>query len=248
MRRIGVLWIVAAVALFAQTVRVATAANMSFALPELVKRFSAAHPGADIEMVVGGSGKLRAQIENGAPFDLFLSANTAYPDALAAKGLSLGNPVVYAKGALALLSVNGAPLASDLSTLTDARYTRIAVANPVTAPYGVAAREALTHAGIYDKVKPKLIYGESISQTVVYTLNAADGGIIAKSALFSPKLSRFKEGEAWVAVDTTLYTPIAQGMVLLRHAEDNPDAKAFFEFLQSDEAKGVLRRYGYEVE
>ena len=248
MRVVLAVWIWFAVFASAGNVRVATAANMSFALPELIKAFTQHHPQTHIAMQVGGSGKLRAQIENGAPFDLFLSANTAYPEALAAKGLSLGKPVVYAKGALALLSLKGAPLSTDLSTLTDARYGRIAVANPVTAPYGVAAVEALKHAGVYEKVKPKLIYGESISQTVIYTLKAADGGIIAKSALFSPKLSRFKEGREWVAVDRSLYTPIAQGMVLLQHAQHNADAKAFFEFLQSDEAKAILKRYGYEVE
>ena len=121
------------------------------------------------------------------------------------------------------------------------------MANPVTAPYGVAATEALRNAKVYDAVKSKLIYGESISQTVIYTLKAADGGLIAKSALFSPKLSRFKKGIDWVAVNPSLYTPIAQGMVLLKHARNNADADAFFRFLQSDEARDILRAYGYEI-
>jgi molybdate transport system substrate-binding protein len=233
--------------LYAQNVRVATAANMSFAFPALIERFSKTHPQAHIQMQVGGSGKLRAQIENGAPYDIFLSANTAYPEALYAKGLTLSKPVVYAKGALALLSVKGAPIESNLTVLTHPVYKKIAVANPVTAPYGVAAVEALKNAKVYDSVKSKLIYGESISQTVIYTLKAADGGLIAKSALFSPKLSRFKEGTDWIAVNPALYTPIAQGMVLLKHARGNRDAEAFFAFLQSDEAKEILRAYGYAM-
>ena len=245
MRRVLVGLVAAWVVVQAQTVRVATAANMGYALPALIDTFKRDHPDADIVMHIGGSGKLRAQIENGAPFDLFLSANTSYPEALAKAGKTIGQPVVYARGVLVLLSAKGASVDAKLQVLRGDAYRRIAVANPRTAPYGVAAVDALRNAGVYDDVQSKLVYGESISQTVIYTLKAADGGLIAKSAMYAPKLQGFAEGKAWVEVDASLYRPIEQGMALLPHAKGNPTARDFFAFLQSKEAKAVLHRFGY---
>jgi len=235
------------VSIFAGEVRVATAANMAFVLPKIVEVFKAKYPDIMVEMAVGGSGKLRAQIENGAPYDLFLSANTQYPEALYAKGIGVQKPVVYAQGELVLFSRRGLDLSLGLQTLTHEEVTRIAMANPTTAPYGKAAKEALENAKVWSLVEKKIVYGESISQTVIYTLRMVDVGIIAKSALYSDKVVPLLSTATHEDLNASLYSPIDQGMLLLRSSVENPDAKTFYDFLQTDRAKTILQAYGYRV-
>jgi molybdate transport system substrate-binding protein len=244
----GIVWLmICSVWIVAGEIRVATAANMGYALPKIIEAFRVHYPDVKIEMVVGGSGKLRTQIEHGAPYDLFLSANTAYPEALYAKGLGLEAPVVYAQGELVLFSREGWDLSHGLGLLVQSRVKKIAMANPGTAPYGKAAKEALEHAGIYEKVASKIVYGESISQTVIYTMRMVDIGIIAKSALYAKKLAPYLKKGSFHAVSPDLYQPIAQGMILLKKAENNPDARHFYAFVQGKEAGAILRAYGYRL-
>ena len=229
----------------ASVVTVAVAANVSYAMPELVKAFARVRPGVKIRTILGSSGKLTAQIGHGAPYDLFLSADMAYPEALYRRGAAVTKPRVYAKGALALLSPKPRDLQAGLKILLAPGIRRIAVANPKTAPYGKAAVEALKNAGLYEAVQARLIYGESVSQTLAYTLHAADVGIVARSSLFSPKLRRFEEGKNRIDVDPSLYTPIEQGIVLLKRARNSADAKAFYDFILSPKARAVFKAYGY---
>jgi molybdate transport system substrate-binding protein len=231
----------------AGTLHVATAANMSYAMEALKAAFEKHTPQTHIEVMIGGSGKLAAQIRQGAPYDLFLSANMRYPQKLYEMGVAAEKPVMYAQGALVLLSKKPRPYEKGLALLASGAIHKIAVANPKTAPYGVAAEEALRKAGLYERVKPKFVYGESISQTITYTLRAADIGMVAKSALFAPQMRHFTKGEYWMDVDSALYTPIAQGMVLLKRAAGNREAKMFYDFMLSDEAKTILRTYGYRL-
>jgi len=226
--------------LWSRPLTVAVAANVSYAVKDLIQTYRQKDPKSDIRVIVGSSGKLAAQIRHGAPYDLFLSADMGYPLALYHDKLGLEKPKTYAKGVLALLSVHHKKLSNDLHTLLSFAIKKIAVANPKTAPYGKAAREALQNAKIYERVKPKLIYGESVSQTLVYTLRVADAGLVAKSALFSPKLRRFREGKEWVEVDSRLYSPIEQGAVLLK-----PEGKDFYDFLFSPAAQHIFKAYGY---
>ena len=229
----------------ASTLRIATAANMSYAMEALKVRFEKAHPDTQLEIMVGSSGKLAAQISNGAPIDLFLSANMKYPQALYEEGLTQKAPVVYAKGVLVMLSTKPRDYTRGLKLLESPQIKKIAVANPKTAPYGVAAEEALKHAGVYDAVKEKFVYGESVSQTVTYAVRAADIGLIAKSALFSPHMKMFKKGTNWADVDAKLYTPIAQGMVLVKKSRHQEEAQQFYDFLLGDEGRHILLAYGY---
>ncbi|MCF6206149.1 MAG: molybdate ABC transporter substrate-binding protein [Sulfurovum sp.] len=245
-KTVVMLWLIFS-SLHAGTVHIALAANMSEAIKPLVARFEQQHPQSRVEYTIGGSGKLAAQIANGAPFDLFLSANMAYPQRLYQEGHTVTEPVVYAQGALVLLSVKPRDMQEGLKILRSEKIDRIAIANPKTAPYGVAAVEALKYVGLYDALLPKFVYGESISQTLTYTLRAVDIGIVAKSALFGPNMKQFKEGINWVDVPKESYTPIAQGMVLLKRAEDNRDAGSFFSYMQSAEAKKILAQYGYRL-
>ena len=231
--------------LHAGQVTVAVAANVSYALDDLKKAFAKEHPGIEIRTILGSSGKLTAQIGNGAPYDLFMAANMAYPEALYRGGTAVTKPKVYAKGALALLSPTPRDFDEGLKTLLSPSIRRIAVANPKAAPYGEAAVEALKNAGLYDRIRSKLIYGESVSQTLAYTLHAADVGIVAKSSLFSPKLRRFEKGKNWIDIDATLYRPIDQGIVLLKQAQKNPDARAFYDFVLGKKAQAIFKAYGY---
>jgi molybdate transport system substrate-binding protein len=157
-------------------------------------------------------------------------------------------PIVYAQGALAYLSVKEQNLSKGMALLRDANISKIAIANPKTAPYGVAAAEALTNVELYDVLKEKFVYGESISQTVTYATTAADIGFIAKSSLFSPQMSHFKKGINWSDVDEKLYRPIDQGMVILKKGEGNAEVKAFYDFMLSEKAREILKTFGYRVE
>jgi len=231
----------------AADVTIAVAANVSYAIEALKKEFNVAHLEIKVEVVLGSSGKLTAQIKHGAPYDLFMSANMKYPDALYAEKMAVTKPVVYAQGALAMLSVNEQNYCAELYVLTLPEIKKIAIANPKTAPYGVAAKEALENAKLYKRLEKKFVFGESISQTVTYATTAADIGIIAKSSLYSPQMAHFKEAIHWSDVDEALYTPIDQGMVILKEGEGNPEVKAFYDFILSDKAKFVLKKFGYKV-
>ena len=234
-------------ALFSSELTVAVAANVSYAIKPLIATFKQTYPQTNVEVILGSSGKLLAQISHGAPYDLFMSANMQYPNRLYRQGLTVGKPVIYAQGALALLATQPHDFTKGLKVLEDASIHKIAIANPKTAPYGVAAKEALEDTGLYEKLKEKFVYGESISQTVLYATRAADIGLVAKSSLFSPQMKMYKEGKNWVDVDTTCYTPIAQGMVLLRRAKENKDAQNFYDFMLSPKAQEILKAYGYKV-
>jgi molybdate transport system substrate-binding protein len=228
-------------------IKVAVAANVSYAIDDLKKAFSKIHPHIKVQTILGSSGKLTAQIRHGAPFDMFMSADMKFPQKLKDEGLAASRPVVYAQGALAILSVKKRNYCAEMFVLKDPDIKKIAIANPKTAPYGKAAKEALEHEKLYEKVKDKLVFGESISQTVAFTTKAADIGIVAKSSLFSPQMSHYKEAIHWTEVDTNLYRPIDQGMVILKRAKDNTDVKAFYDFILSREAKVILQEYGYKV-
>ncbi len=235
----------AALTLHAGQITVAVAANVGYAMDDLKKAFEKAHPRIHVRVILGGSGKLTAQIRRGAPYGLFLAANMGYPEALRRSGEAISEPVVYARGSLALLSKRPRDFSRGIDLLLSPDIRRIAVANPRTAPYGEAAKEALQNAHLFEKVASKLVYAESIAQTVAYTLTAADIGIVAASALHSRKLSRFEHGRRWIELDPALYTPIDQGIVLLKPARNRADYRAFYDFVLGETARDIFKRYGY---
>ncbi len=233
--------------LLADQITIAVAANVSYAIDELKDEFSKEYPDTQVRVVFGSSGKLTAQIRNGAPYGLLMSANMKYPKALLKDKIAITEPVVYAHGAIAFLSVKERDFSRGVQLLHDQDIKRIAIANPKTAPYGAAAEEAIKAVGLYETLRSKFIYAESISQTVSYTLTAAEIGIIAKSSLYSPKMKKYKEDKNWKVVDTKLYTPIQQGMVLLRHSRSAKGYKAFYDFILSQKAKDIFQKYGYVI-
>jgi len=248
MKKIVLSMLVSLAILSAGEIKIAVAANVSYAMEPLKNAFYDLYPETRIEVVLGSSGKLTAQIINGAPYELFLSANMKYPETLYKEGLAVTEPVVYAQGSLAYLSVKQQDFAKGMELLKDQNIQKIAIANPKTAPYGAAAKEALEHAGLYETLKEKFVHAESISQTVTYAMTAADIGFIAKSSLFSPQMSHFTKGVNWSEVDEKLYTPIDQGMVILKKGEGSDEVKAFYEFILSKEAQQILKNFGYRVE
>jgi molybdate transport system substrate-binding protein len=179
----------------------------------------------------------RTQIQNGAPFDIFLSANMKYPNYLYSKKLAITKPKVYAKGRLVLFSIR-----KKFTSLNDLQnLDTIAVANVKTAPYGKAAIEVLKNAKLYEKVKDKLVYAETVNQVISYVKNAADAGFVAKSSMFSPKMKQYRN--KWIDIDKSLYSPINQGIVIIK---DSLEAKKFYNFIFSKKAKLIFKKYGYE--
>ncbi|MBU1657647.1 molybdate ABC transporter substrate-binding protein [bacterium] len=239
--------LLASSALLAGKINIAVAANVSYAMDALKEEFEKSNPQTQVQVTLGSSGKLNAQILNGAPYGLFMSADMNFPHALHAKKIAITKEVVYAQGELAYLSVKPIDFSKGMEVLKESSVSRIAVANPATAPYGKAAVEAMKNGGVYESVKEKFVFAESVSQTVAYTVTAADIGFIAKSSLYSSKMAQFKEGINWKTVDAKLYTPIQQGMVLLKYGEGQSEYKVFYDFILSEKGKAVLRKYGYLV-
>ncbi len=233
--------------IYAQTINIAVAANVSYAIDDLIKEFNKTNPDTKVAVTLGSSGKLTAQIKNGAPYQLFMAANMKYPKALYSDKIAITEPVIYAQGSLAILSSKKQDFSKGIMLAKESGISKIAVANPKTAPYGKAAVEAMKNAKIYDEVVSKYVYAESISQTVSYALTAADIGFIAKSSLYSPKMAMYKEGINWTDVDPKLYTPINQGIVILSNAKENSEVKAFYDFILGDKAKKIFNDFGYLV-
>ena len=233
--------------IFANTITVAVAANVSYAINELVAEFNKTNPDTKVQVTLGSSGKFTAQIESGAPFDVFMSADMKFPKSLFEKGLATTEPALYAQGSLAMLSSKQLDFSKGINLVTDPNIAKIAVANPKTAPYGTAAVEAMKNANVLDKVESKFVYAESISQAVTYATTAADVGFIAKSSLYDEKMSQYKENINWVSVDPSLYTAIDQGIVVLKNTKEEASAKAFYDFILGEKAKEIFIKFGYLV-
>ena len=233
------------ISLFANTINIAVASNVIYAIDELKKEFHKQHPDIDVRATLGSSGKLTAQIKNGAPYMLFMSANMKYPNSLYKDGIAVTKPVIYAQGVLAYFSVKPHDFSDGMKLVKNPKISKIAVANPKSAPYGIAAFEAMKNGGVLDEVKHKFIYGESVSQTISYAMIAADMGFVAKSALYSPKMKRYKKGKNWEEVSLSLYKPINQGVVILK---DTKEVRTFYDFLLSKKAKKIFLDFGYLVQ
>ena len=223
---------------------IATAANMQFAMEELTQVFTQ-ETGINCEVITGSSGKLTAQIKEGAPFDVFVSADMKYPEELFESKFTLDEPKIYAFGKLILLSMHE-DLHPTLEELKAERIRHIAVANPKTAPYGVATMEVLTKYELQNSLKDKFVFGESVSQTNQFILSkVAEVGFTAKSVVMSKNM-RGKGN--WQEIDENLYTPIAQGIVILNNRDiKRNEAQKFQVFLFSEKGKEILNKFGYSV-
>ncbi len=230
-----------------QELRIAAAADLKFAMAELSKAFES-KTGIKTDVTSGSSGNFFAQIQGGAPFDLFFSADIEYPNRLEATGVAeAGTMWEYAVGGIVIWAPTN--MAGDLTKqgwkfLLDARVQKIAIANPAHAPYGQAAVSALRKAEIYERVKPKLVYGENISQAAQFVQSGnAQAGIIARSLALSP---RMKDGQIW-EIPAEMHPPIHQGAVVLKNARSRTAAHAFLDFVKSPAGREILEKYGFTV-
>ena len=231
---------------YGETLTIAAAANVQYALKEITQEFQKKYPAVRITKIISSSGKLTAQIVRGAPYDLLLSADMKYPEFLYKKGFAISKPVVYAKGTLVLWSMKDIPLENEIKSLLNPSIKKIAIPDPKTAPYGREAKKALEKSGIYPKVRYKLVYGESVGQATQYIYKGlVDVGFTAKSVVLSPQM---KNKGRWIEIDSSLYSPIKQGIVILKHGEKNLYAQKFIEFLLSDTGKKILEKYGYKID
>ena len=226
------------------TITIATAANMQFAMQEITQDFTE-QTGIDCEITVSSSGKLVAQIKEGAPYDIFVSADLKFPNELYKSGFTINKPIIYAYGKVVLWTLDK-NIQPSLEILKNSQIKHIAVANPKTAPYGLAAEEILKKEGLYSEIKQKLVFGESIAQTNQFiTTQAAEIGFTAKSVVLSPK---GKDIGNWIEIDDTSFTPISQGIVLLKNGTGNKNhAQQFFNFLLSAEGSEILNKFGYVI-
>ncbi|WP_372599208.1 molybdate ABC transporter substrate-binding protein [Amphritea sp.] len=230
----------------ADTVMVATAANFTAPMKAIAAAFEK-HSGHSVMLTFGSSGKFFAQIQNGAPFDLFLSADAVKPRKLEELGWSVpGSRFTYAQGALVLWSAQEGLVAADSpDILRSGRFRHLSLANPKLAPYGAAAVETMTRLGVYDRLSAALVQGENIAQAYQYVFSGnAELGFVALSQVMQD--GTLKAGSGWV-VPADLYTPIRQDAVLLKRGKDNAAAIALLDYLRSDTAAAVIRSYGYKL-
>jgi len=239
------LWTLAQTAL-ADDIIVAGAANVQFTLEDLKAEFTR-ETGIGVKTVIGSSGKLTSQIENGAPFDVFLSADMKYPATLYKEGFSLRSPKAYVYGVLVLWTMKDIDLSKGIKVLNDTGIGKIALANPDLAPYGRQAVNALKYYKLYGPLQKRIVLGESLSQANEFISTQAAGiGFTAESIVMAANM---KGKGKWVEVPPESYEPIAQGVIVLKYGQEthSKEAREFYDFLFSSPAKEIFRKYGYKL-
>ena len=222
---------------------IAAAANMQYALTEIIGVYNAQN-NTNHKAVFSSSGKLNAQIKQGAPFDVFVSADMKYAQDLYESGFSTNPPKVYAYGKLVMWSYDSS-FNMEEKVLSTKSVKHISIANPRTAPYGRATKEYLEGKGLFSALEPKFVYGEGVGQTNQFiTSGAAEVGFTAKSVILSGKM---KDKGVWVEIDERLYSPIAQGFIIINKTKHLKETENITQFIQSKSAQDILNKYGYEV-
>lgn len=242
---VGLAALAAATLARAEQVNVAVAANFTAPMNAIAAEF-AKDTGHEARLAFGSSGKFYAQIRNGAPFQVFLSADDAKPAKLEEEGMTVaGSRFTYAVGTLVLWSAKPGFVDDQAEVLKRGAYNKLALANPKLAPYGAAAMELLDGMGLKAAAEPKLVQGENIAQTYQFVLSGnAELGFIALSQVM--KDGRITGGSAWV-VPSNLHQPIRQDAVILSSGKGNAAAAALMKYLQGDKAKAIIRSYGYDI-
>jgi molybdate transport system substrate-binding protein len=225
-----------------EKILIAAASDLKFALDSVITVFKKNKSGT-VDVTYGSSGKLFEQISNGAPFDIFFSADINYPKRLQEKDLTASEIYTYGVGRIVLWSKKIDPNKDGMKSLLSPSIKKVAIANPAHAPYGKRAEEALHYYNVSESVKGKLVMGENISQTAQFvTTGAADMGIVALSLAVSPTMK--KEGGKYYLIPETSHNRLEQGAVITRHGKGNDLANAFMEFLKSNTANTILNHFG----
>jgi molybdate transport system substrate-binding protein len=216
------------------------AADLAFALRELTPLFEKAN-GVEVTLSLGSTGNLAAQIENGAPADVFFAADESYVDRLAAGGAVVPESrTLYARGRIVLATPkDAARRLNQLTDLLDPRIRRIAIANPLHAPYGKAAEQAMRKVGVWDTLRPKLVYGENVRQTLQFIqVGAVDAGIVALSVANVPEIE-------WTPIDSGLHAPLNQAAAVVTRSPRPDVARAFIRFVVGPAARPTMKKYGF---
>lgn len=224
---------------------VAAASSLGPIMGELTSDFARRHPGLDVRLSLGSSGKLYHQIVQGAPFDLFYSADTWYPQQLVNAGKTSGPVRIYARGRLVLWSKTLDVETLGFEALSNPGVKRIALANPQHAPYGMRAREFLQARGLWEPLKPKLVFGENIAQAAQFAQTGnAQLGLLARSLMSSPQL--MDSGGYWLVPESG-HQPLEQGYVVLKPAAGEPAQELFVDYMSSPEARAIFEHHGFSV-
>lgn len=235
--------IFAAGAAQAEKVTIAAAADLKFAMDEIVAHFKEENPKDQIEVIYGSSGKFHTQVQQGAPYDLYFSADIAFAENLFKTGHAASPVIPYAVGRIVLWSSNMDASKMTLESLSDPKIARIAIANPKHAPYGKRAEEALRALKLWEKVEPKLVYGENIAHTAQFVQTGnAQVGIIALALALNPALAG-KGG--YYLIPEHLHAPLEQGFIITRRAANNATAKRFADYMNSKASRAVMTKYGF---
>mgnify|MGYP000865827708 CR=1 FL=1 len=228
---------------YAETLTIAAAADLKFAMDEIVTSFKKSHPRDQIEVIYGSSGKFFTQIQNSAPYDLYFSADITYPRQLADKGFAASVVTSYAVGRIVLWSNSRNAAGMTLESLLDPAIKKVAIANPRHAPYGKRAEEALRSLRLWDKVQPKLVFGENIAHTAQFVQTGnAQAGIIALSLALNPELA--KKGGYYLIPDN-LHQPLEQGFIITKRAADRQLARTLADYMGSKPARSIMTKYGF---
>jgi molybdate transport system substrate-binding protein len=227
----------------AEKIMIAAAADLKFAMDEIAAEFRKANPADVVEVIYGSSGKFHTQIQHGAPYDLYFSADIAFPRELAGKGFAASEVRPYALGRIVLWSATLDATKMTLASLLDPAIRRVAIANPKHAPYGKRAEEALRASGLWEKVEPKLVYGENIAHTAQFVQTGnAPVGVIALALALNPELHG--KGGYWLIPDD-LHKPLEQGYIITRRGANKPAAERFAAYMSSKPARAIMVKYGF---
>jgi len=243
----GCVWAAERSAPGGQSLRIAAASDLTFVMPELNRLFSTMHPGQTVETILGASGTLVAQIRQGAPFDLFLSADRHYPDALVASGMAASNSLThYANGRVVLWTTRaGVDPRVGLTILRDPAVRRLAIANPLHAPYGRAAQDILQHADLWGMWSNRVVLGETVAQTAQWVESGSvDVGLVSRSWVKAPRAGQLGR---WWEVPAGFHDPLEQVAVVTRRGESHPGAELYRKLLWSQAAVDLLERFGFDV-
>lgn len=229
-------------------INIGAASNTVFVMKHIIKAFNKINPKIKVKISFASSGQLANQLIHNAPFDIFLSANMKYPQKLYELNKTFEKPKVYAQGVLIVFSTcTENNLTKNLDFLTNSEIEDIAVANSSYAPYGKATKEVLLNFNLYKSIKHKLKTTNNIAATSTLTINATDVGFISKSALYSPALSGYNIKKIhYIEINTNKYNPINQGVVIMKYSKNKNEAKLFYDFLFSNEAKKIFKKLGYK--
>jgi molybdate transport system substrate-binding protein len=228
-----------------EKIAVAAAADLKFAMNEIIAAYRQDHPDAEVDVIYGSSGKFHTQIQQGAPFDLYFSADIAYPKRLAAEGLAASEARPYAFGRIVLWSPSRDASRMTLADLVDPAVGKIAIANPKHAPYGKRAEEAMRFVGVWDQVESRLVMGENIAQTAQYVRTGnADIGIVALSLVLNRELA---DKGGYALIPDTLHQPLEQGYIITKRGAGKSLARDFAAYIDSPQARAIMVRYGFAL-